>query len=86
MKNPRRVKVYVIDQSDAGRAIKCSMTEDMEDPFFLPKSQIEPTGKVTRKAFHEFDIAEFIYLSHWQLCGRDAFEEEKKRRKAREAR
>jgi len=84
MMNPKRVRVYVIEETESGKGIKCSAEASMEDAFFMPKSQIKPTGKVTKGAFHEFDVSEFIFLSHWQLCGGEAFEEEKKRRKARQ--
>lgn len=84
MRNPKRITVFVIEQTESGKAIKCSLTQEMENTFYLPKSQIKPIGKVRKAEFHEFDVAEFIFLSHWQLCGREAFEKEKARRQAQQ--
>lgn len=75
----KTVEIYVIDQTKTGAAIKCSMRDDGSHPFFLPKSQIKPYGTVRKNSAQRFDIPDWLYLQHWQLCGREAFDEEKKR-------
>lgn len=79
----KRIKVYVIDQTEGGKSIKCAPNDEMEDIFHLAKSQITPIGKVRKMSFCEFDATDFIYLSHWQLCGREAYDAEKAKRRAR---
>lgn len=76
----RTLQIYVIDQTPSGKAIKCAMQETGEDSFFLPKSQIQPHGSVRKNQFNAFDVPEWLALQHWQICGREAFEEEKRRR------
>jgi hypothetical protein len=80
----RIIEIYVIDALPSGKAIKCSAKPDEKDSFILPKSQIKPFGTVRKKQVVKFEIPEWLYLSHWQLCGLAAFEEEKQRRKERE--
>ena len=75
-----KVKVFVIEQTESGKAIKCSVDSGQDEPFFLPKSQIKPMGIVKKLAMCEFDIPKWLYLNHRQLCGDEAFEEEKRRR------
>ncbi len=77
----RKVDIFVIEQTESGKAIKCSMKEDGKDSFFLPKATITPTGIVRKGHTCEFAIPDWLYLQHWQLCGREAFEAEKLRRK-----
>lgn len=77
----KTVEIYVIEQTEGGKAIKCSATEDGADAFFLPKSQIKPYGTVRKNCKARFDIPDWLHLKHWQLCGREAFEEEKQRSK-----
>lgn len=77
---PKKVTVFVIEQHKGGKTLKCSMKADGEQSFFLPKSQIEPIGKVFQRQFAEFIIPEWLYLSHRQICGDAAYDAEKKRR------
>lgn len=77
----RVVELYVIDQTDSGKALKCSAKSDGKDLFFLPKSQIKPYGTVRKGQINKFDIPEWLALKHWQICGKEEFEAEKQRRK-----
>ncbi len=77
----RTVSIYVIEETSTGKGIRCSMSDDGEDTFFLAKSQIKPLGKVKKHAFCDFEIPEWMCLNHWQICGREAFEAEKERKK-----
>lgn len=76
----RKVTVFVIEQHEGGKMLKCSLRDDEKHPFFLPKSQIVPSGRVFPKNFVEFSIPEWLCLNHRQICGDEAFEAEKKRR------
>ena len=73
-------EIFVIEQTKKGTGIKCAMSADCSDVFFLPKSQIKPYAVVKKRQFARFDIPNWLYLQHWQLCGRDAFEDEKQRK------
>jgi hypothetical protein len=75
------VDVFVIEEHPSGKTIKCSIKDDEKDPFFLAKSQITPSGPVKKRSYHTFDVSEFAWKSHRQLCGDEIFEEEKNRRR-----
>ncbi len=59
------------------------MHEDGRESFYLAKSQITPSGPVKKKSWHAFDVSEFAWKSHRQLCGDEIFEKEKLRRQQR---
>ena len=80
----KTVDIYVIDETSSGKAIKCSMTSSGEDPFYLPKSQIKPHGSVKKANFNKFDIPDWLFLEHRQMCGTEAFEERKREKMMRE--
>jgi hypothetical protein len=75
----RTVDIYVIEQTSSGKALKCSRNAKGEDVFYLPKSQVKPYGPVKKNQFAKFDIPEWLCLKHWQICGREEFEAEKRR-------
>lgn len=77
----KTVEIYVIEQTKTGTGIKCAMGENCESVFFLPKSQIKPYGTVRKKQFTKFDIPDWLWRQHWQLCGREIFEQEKQHRR-----
>lgn len=79
----KTVKVFVLDQSESGKAVECAMCEGAEPTFWLPKKSIRPLGKVRRHAEAQFVIPEWLWLSHRQLCGDQAFEAEKRRKSQR---
>ena len=74
-----RIKVTVVDHTE--KSVKCEVSGH-PDAFYLPKAQIKPIGKVIRNKPAEFDIPEWLWLKHRQLCGDEAFEAEKVRRAA----
>lgn len=78
------IEVLVIEQTESGKALKCSMREDGGETFFLPKGQIKPIGKVKKGQKAKFSMPEWLYLKHRQMCGDEAFEAEKSRREAYE--
>jgi hypothetical protein len=77
----RTLDLYVIGQSKAGNSIKCSMTADGKQPFYLPKSQIKPYGIVRKNQMNKFDVPEWLCLSHRQICGDEAYDEEMDRKR-----
>lgn len=65
------------------KAFHCAVPGD-DRKFFLPRSQVRPLGegKPRFNQPHKFEIPEWLALNHRQICGDDAFEENKAREKA----
>lgn len=82
----KTLDILVIEETKKGTGIKCSMSADGSYPFFLPKSQIKPYGPVRKGQFAKFDIPNWLWVQHWQLCGRVEFEAEKARKQENERR
>ena len=76
----KTVTVWVLDQSESGRAIECALCEGATPTFWLPKKSITPLGKVRRHCEATFTLPEWLWLSHRQLCGDQLFEAEKRRK------
>jgi hypothetical protein len=75
------VKIFVIDVTPGGKALKCSMKEGGDQSFYLPKSQLYPDksqGTVRKNHFATFNIPEWLYLEHRQMCGDEKFEQNKR--------
>ena len=56
------------------------MKEDGSEPFFLGKKTIVEPRTYRKGKLNTFDITEFGWKSHRQLCGDEIFEKEKARR------
>lgn len=80
------VEVFVIEQTESGKAIKCSVEDDHSNHFYLSKSQIKPHGSVRKGEIAKFDIPEWMFKNHRQLCGDQVFEENKRYKEQRDLR
>ncbi len=75
-------ELFVHDGTE--KALKLSRDNDEENSFFLPKSQIEPQGKLFRNKSTKFKVPDWLAKRHRQLVGDKVFEEEQDRLEKRE--
>ena len=76
--------VTLIISKHTEKAFHCAVPgNDMK--FWLPRSHVKPAGTDNGTPRfnqpHRFEIPEWLALNHRQLCGDDAFEENKARKK-----
>lgn len=77
----KTVDVYVHGEHESGNTLVCSMSKDGKDTFYLAKKLIIEPRKYRKDAFNTFEVTDFGWKSHRQLCGDEIFECEKQRRK-----
>jgi len=57
------------------------MSKEGANTFLLAKKHIIEPRKYRKDAFNTFEVNDFGWRSHRQLCGDEIFEREKERRK-----
>lgn len=77
----KTVDVYVWGENDSGLCLICSTKEDQSDKFLLAKKVIIEPRKYKAGFLNTFDVTDFGWKQHKQLCGEEIFEQEKQRRK-----
>ena len=75
------VDVYVHGEHSSGNTLICSMSKEKNNIFYLAKKHIIDPRKYRKHAFNTFEVTDFGWKSHRQLCGDEIFEREKARRK-----
>ena len=76
----KTVDIYVLGETSNGSCLICSTKEDGSDKFFLAKKLIIQPRKYRKDELNTFDITDFGWKCHKQLCGDEIFEKEKARR------
>ena len=74
------IDVWVWGENDGGLCLICSTKEDKSDKFLLAKKVIIEPKKYRASKLNTFDLTDFGWKSHRQLCGDEIFEKEKARR------
>jgi hypothetical protein len=76
----RVVTMIISDYTE--KAFHCAIPGD-ERKFYLPRAHVRPLGdgKARFNQPYKFEIPEWLALNHRQICGDDAFEENKARKK-----
>jgi len=77
----KTIDVYVHGEHPSGNTLICSLSKDDKNTFLLAKKHILEPRKYRKDAFNTFDITDFGWKCHKQLCGEKIFEEEKNRRR-----
>lgn len=76
----KTIDVFVVDEHKGGLTLICSTKEDGSDTFLLAKKAIIEPRSYRKGKMNTFDIQDYAWEMHRQLCGDEIFEKAKKKR------
>lgn len=76
----KTIDVYVIGENESGLNLICSTNDDESDTFLLTKKGIISPRSYRKNQLNTFDICDWAWEHHKQLCGNEVFEKAKKKR------